>query len=574
MARISVLTLALILGGTWCAAAETPPPSQNLTVNLINRLVQRGVLSKEDAADLMKLAEADTARARASASAAPSADAAGATAAPPDSDDTVRVTYVPEVVKAQIRDEIKQEVMTQAREERWAAPRAFPDWVSRFTLLGDFRFRYEGDYFPHGNDNTGAFPNFNAINTGAPFDVSGTQFSPQYDVDQNRQRFRIRARLGAAIDLSNGFTTGFRIGTGENDSPVTENQSLGAANSGQGGNFAKYAVWLDRAFLRYEVGGRSDRDLTVTVGRFDNPFFGTSVIWADDLGFDGAVLKTSSGLTDKIAPYFTAGAFPVFNTEFSFASNQPAKFASEDKWLYAAQLGTHLKAGEFEANVAAALYYFDQVEGRLSSPFTPLTSQDAGNTDDTRPAFAQTGNTYMALRNITPNALNAFGTTDQFQYFGLATPFHEMALDGRLDYNHFAPFQVSLIGEWVENIAFHKSAIRAKAVNNLGPTGSFAGGNQAWNVGLKVGDAALLRAGDWNASLSYRYVGSDAVIDGFADSDFGGTLLGTNHKGYVLGTGFAISPGVWIGVKWMSADAVAGPVFKNDLLLMDINTSF
>ncbi len=564
MARISVLTLALILGGTWCAAAETPPPSPNVTVNLINRLVQRGALTKEDAAELLQLAEADAAKAKAT-TAAP---------APADSDDTVRVTYVPEVVKAQLRDEIKQEVMTQARQERWAAPRAFPDWVSRFTLLGDFRFRYEGDYFPRGNDNTGAFPNFNAINTGAPFDVSGTQFSPQYDVDQNRQRFRIRARLGAAIDLSNGFTTGFRIGTGENDSPVTENQSLGAANSGQGGNFAKYAVWLDRAFLRYEVGGRSDCDLTVTVGRFDNPFFGTSVIWADDLGFDGAVLKTSSGLTDEIAPYFTAGAFPVFNTEFSFASNQPAKFASEDKWLYAAQLGTHLKAGEFEANVAAALYYFDQVEGRLSSPFTPLTSQDAGNTDDTRPAFAQTGNTYMALRNITPNALNAFGTTDQFQYFGLATPFHEVALDGRLDYNHFAPFQVSLIGEWVENIAFHKSAIRAKAVNNLGPTGSFAGGNQAWNVGLKVGDAALLRAGDWNASLSYRYVGSDAVIDGFADSDFGGTLLGTNHKGYVLGTGFAISPGVWIGVKWMSADAVAGPVFKNDLLLMDINTSF
>ena len=36
-------------------------------------------------------------------------------------------------------------------------------------LFGDLRFREEGQRYPAGNDNTGAFPNFNAINTGAPF---------------------------------------------------------------------------------------------------------------------------------------------------------------------------------------------------------------------------------------------------------------------------------------------------------------------------------------------------------------------------------------------------------------------
>ena len=34
-------------------------PSQNVTINLINRLVQKGVLSQDDAADLIKQAEAD-----------------------------------------------------------------------------------------------------------------------------------------------------------------------------------------------------------------------------------------------------------------------------------------------------------------------------------------------------------------------------------------------------------------------------------------------------------------------------------------------------------------------------------
>src|SRR5580704_14443737 len=50
--------------------AVSPSPftrSQNVTINLINRLVQRGVLTKEDAAELIKMAEEDAAAARAEA---------------------------------------------------------------------------------------------------------------------------------------------------------------------------------------------------------------------------------------------------------------------------------------------------------------------------------------------------------------------------------------------------------------------------------------------------------------------------------------------------------------------------
>src|SRR5450432_2170598 len=175
----------------------TPPPTptpvtrtQNVTINLINRLVERGVLTKQDAAELIQMAEEDAAAAKADA-----AQAQATQAPPPPSDDTVRVTYVPEVVKKQIKEELRQEVMDQARDENWAAPRTFPEWAQRFRFFADLRVRYEGDFFPSGNDNTGAFPNFNAINTGPPFDVHGTLFSPQIDVDQDRERFRLRARF-------------------------------------------------------------------------------------------------------------------------------------------------------------------------------------------------------------------------------------------------------------------------------------------------------------------------------------------------------------------------------------------
>jgi hypothetical protein len=680
--------LTLVLAFLMCAIPATPmvaaddpaPVSENVTDNLVNRLVERGVITKQDADELLKQAEEDAAAARAQtaakqlaaakeaaaiqvaaaeeaaakqvaaareiaaiqiaaakeiaaieaaarqpavaptvgvtqsaaaqtpggAQAAPSptsdniaqsspavapapanqiaaegqvADAhpaqpqpAAAQPAPAPDDDTVRVTYVPEVVKNQLREEIKQDVMAEARKENWASPGALPAWVSRFNPFGDIRIRYDGNYYPTGNDNTGAFPNFNAINTGAPFDTTGTVFSPQYNVDQTRTRLRLRARFGVAVDLDEGFTSGLRLATGENDSPVTENQSLGAANSAQGGDFSKYAIWLDRAFLKYEIGGLPDKDLSVTVGRFDNPFLATSIIWADDLGFDGAAVQGKYPLDEDVTPFFAAGAFPVFNTDLNFASNQPAKFKSEDKWLYAGQLGfTWEFSQDFSLKTGTAYYYFDNIEGKLSDPFTPVTASDAGNTDDSRPSFAQRGNTYMALRDIVPNSLNNFGTIDQFQYFGLATPFHELALTAQLDYNHFEPFQVSLSGEYVNNLAFHQRAIAAKAVNNLGSNGvgDFAGGDAAWIMILKVGKAALEKRWDWNFNLSYRRVESDAVVDGFCDSDFGGG--GTNLKGYTFAGNLALSSRVWLGLRWMSADAIAGPPYKNDTLQFDIN---
>ncbi len=565
------------------AQAASSPLSENVAVNLINRLVKRGALTADDGAELIKLAEADAAAARSrNAAPSPAQEARQPVGDPAAGDEeAVRVTYVPEIVKAQIRDEVRQDVMAQARRENWASPRAFPEWTSRFEFFGDFRFRLEGDLLPAGNDNTGAFPNFNAINTGSPFDVSGNLFSPQYNVDQNRQRVRIRARLGTAITLGDGFTSGLRFGTGENNSPVTENQSLGSANQAQGGNFSKYAVWLDRGFLRYEVGTTAEQGLTFTVGRFDNPFFATTMLWAADLGFDGAVIQGRRVVADGLTAFITIGAFPVFNTDLNFASNQPAKFKSEDKWLYAAQAGATWRLNsDFEAKFAGAYYYFANVEGKLSAPYTPLTAQDAGSTDDSRPAFAQTGNTYMALRNIVPTVLNNFGAIDQYQYFGLASPFHELDLTGRLDYNHFAPFQLALTGEYVNNLAFHRHSVGAKAVNNLGAApsaggvGAFEGGNAAWFVGITAGAVAMRQRWDWNVSLDYRNVQSDALVDGFCDADFGGTLLGTNHKGYTLSGNMALAPRVWLTVRWMSATGLAGPTFRNDLLLFDINSKF
>ncbi|MBE7156858.1 MAG: putative porin [Rhodospirillales bacterium] len=597
-------------GATTAAAPKsTPAPcapvSENVTINLINRLVQRGVLTKEDADDLIKQAEADTVKARAQASATgrttadlpPATDPslfrqpattlstdippAPVTFPPPaDAADDVRVTYVPTIVRKQIADEVRQELALDAKDRNLVPAESLPRWVLRLTPFADFRLRYEGLFFPDGNDNTGAFPNFNAINTGSPFDTTGSTFSPQTNVDRDRNRFRVRVRFGAEMSLDDGFTFGLRISTGDTNNPVSANQTFGYANGGQGGNFSRYAIWLDRAFVRYELGGTPSRDLVLNIGRTDNPFFAPSeLVWFDDLGFDGLSISGRYQVSKYATPFATLGAFPIFNTELNFSSNRPSKFSSEDKYLLAVQAGSTFAFGKyFSAKVAGAYYDFENVQGRRSSPFVPLTTSDQGNTDDSRPSFAQKGNTYFPIRDILPTADNNFGTTRQYQYFGLATPYRVVDFSGTLDYARFDPFHLSLYGEYVQNVAFDRGSVNAIAVNNRGPDrgngqlGTFAGGNVGWIIGLRVGAPVLEKRWDWYVGAAYQYEESDATIDGFNDPNFG--LGGTNLKGYRLFGAVALSKRINLFVRWLSANEVAGPTFRNDTLQFDFNAKF
>jgi hypothetical protein len=555
------------------SAPEKPTPSRNTVVNLLNLMVKRGLISKEDASGLISQAEQEAATAPgAPAPAAASVAAADGSLAA----DTVRVTYVPDTVRQQMTDEIKQDVLTQARDERWANPRAYPDWLSRFSLFGDIRFRYQGDFFPSGNDTTGTLVNYNAINTGSPVNANANGNAvplPSYNADQDRERLRLRARVGADLALDGGFSAGVRVGTGSDDSPGTENQTLGGAN-GQGGYFGKYQIWLDRAFIKWDLDRGAPTNLSFTVGRFDNPFFSTSMIWADDIAFDGVAVQGKYQVAEGLTPFFNGGAFPIYNTAFNYGEGG-AKLDSYDKWLYGAQAGLEWKVNkDITVRAAAAFYDFENIEGELSTPITQDTFVAdpgyVGDTDASRPSFAQNGNTYMPIRNIISDGT----ATPQYEYYGLATAFREMALTGQVDYRHFDPFDIKLTGEFVSNLAFDRSAISALAANNQNADGVYDGGNLGWYIRMNFGAPALVQRWDWNIAATYRYVQSDATVDAFTDADFGGALTGTNLKGYTLSASVALSQRVWTTLSWMSSDSIAGPLYREDLLQFDVNAKF
>ena len=110
-----------------------PTPTSNATINLINRLVQKGILTQAEAAEMIQQAEADAAKVAGNAKAE-----APPLPAEPSPEEEATITYIPEVVRNQMRDQIQQELLAQAREEKWSE-KATPDWTSKFRLFGDIR---------------------------------------------------------------------------------------------------------------------------------------------------------------------------------------------------------------------------------------------------------------------------------------------------------------------------------------------------------------------------------------------------------------------------------------------------
>jgi hypothetical protein len=495
----------------------------------------------------------------------------------PDAVAPKRVVWLPEAVREQLRDELKREVLEQARQEGWAAPNALPAWTRRFTLTAELRLRWEMTFFQKGNAKTGDFPDFNAINAGNPFDVLGFDLTNDryLDVDQNRMRLRLQARLGVGVDLGEGFDLVLQLASGDGNTPVSLNQTLGGAP----GDFSKYQFWLERAALSFDPLKGKPSGVRFQLGRFANPFLRSDLVWSDKLNFDGLAVQGRLQL-GPLGLSLTGGAFPYFVTGFNFPLEQPIKLPSFDKWLYAAQLGASLsQSGLFTARVAAGYFYFDRVEGRLGSPCDTNLAGFTCDSDLTRPGFAQKGNTYMALRTPSIAALTAeaSGGAPEYQYFGLASLFRELNLTGRFELLAVPRLTLALDLELVRNLGFSTPRIAPRALNTLGPCDAagncpFVGGLNGYLARVSAGSPGPEKQLSWSFAVTYRHLESDAVVDAFVDNDFG--LGGTNLKGYVLDGVFWLTDLVFTRVRWMSANAISGPPFAVDVLQLDVGARY
>ncbi len=519
---------------------------------ILQLLVAKGVISQADADGIV-----------AQASVAPAAPAAPAVVAGGVDGDTQTIPYIPQNVRDQIKTQVENEMAARAQSEGWAKPGEVAEWTKRIKLSGDVRVRGEGDIFDKGNDPS--IVNFNAINSGSPYDINPNTNAvptPTLNTTKNRERPRIRARLGVDATLSDTITAQVRVGTGNDTQPVSFNQTLGGGN----GDFSKYAIWLDLANIQITPHGKLE-GLKLVAGRAQSPFWTTELLFDVDLGFDGVSLSDKHDFGDRFSLFGTVGAFPTYNTDLNFSSRNIGAFKSHDRWLFAGQAGASYNIGKSAKFTLAGGYFdFRHAQGQFSSPC--LFNQDVCDTDNTRPLFQQYGNSVMPIRNIIADTTAKPGFSPEPQYFGLASRFRVVDAHGQLDLTGFS-IPVRIEGDFIKNVAFDKASVQAIQTNVVGPYNPTGTG---WFANLIVGNPKPAKFGEWNLFGGYKRIGTDATVDAFTDSDF--HLGGTNAKGYIIGGAFGVGNGTSIGFRYLSADQITGQSYGVDVLQIDLNAKF
>jgi hypothetical protein len=334
---------------------------------------------------------------------------------------------------------------------------------------------------------------------------------------------------------------------------------------GQNGPFTKYAIWLDRAFVK-----STPADWLVGyAGRMPNPYWTTDLIFYDDLGFDGLAASATPRFDKHLSGFLTAGAYTVFNTAFNFGSTtENSSYASRNGWLFAVQGGADWQmTKEVSTKFAAGYFDYSSISGKISSPCTIIYSSDTCNTDNSRALFPGNGNTMIPVRDI----ISAPNNT-QPQYFGLASPFRILDLHGRVALDTFKPVTVAFETEFAVNLGFNRSQAVALGVNNFGASGQPDPGNKAYLAKISVGSPQIVARWDWNISLAYKYIESDSVLASLNDPDF--HLGGTNAKGFILAGNLGIARNTWLTARWLSSTQVSGAPYVSDVITADLNVKF
>ena len=528
---VSLTLLSIPLTARAADEAQSLEELRNTVINLLDGLVKKGVLTKEQAQAMVNDAQAKAA-ATAKAQAEQEKAEQGA----------VRVPYVPQIVKDEIKQEVAQEVrpevtkdvIDQAHAEKWGVPGALPEWITNLNIYGDIRLRAEEDLYANNN---GVYLNYPAINAAGGIGKAGDNAILNTTTDQTRER--IRLRLGFDEHVTEGVSVGLQFGFDNQNFAASTNETLGSY--GQNYNFAVY-----QAYLRYDA--KSDSNLpwmTLEGGRFTNPFYSTALLWYPDLNFDGTYGTWRLGLGGSGATprniFFTAGAFPL----------QVVQPAYQNKWLLASQLGLDWPWQDGgRARIAATYYYYDHITGVRNSVDSTLTNYTA-------PVLEQKGNTMFDISNNP--------TDPTVNLFALAAEYHEANVTAGLEFP-MAGHKVALTADYVNNIGYNQNQIFERTGLNVPKRGV------GYLAEVAFGSPITGPARSWRASVQYRYLQRDAVVDAFADQDF--HYGGTDAKGYILRGDWWFLDRTSLSVRYFSANAIDNPPLGIDMIFVDVNASF
>jgi hypothetical protein len=341
----------------------------------------------------------------------------------------------------------------------YQAKSGMPEWVTAFKINGDMRGRIEGFM----GDDTDGFT--------------------------DRWRFRYRLRLGATTTLWNNFEAGLRLTS--SDPAQTFGGDPISGNTTFQDNASKKFLYLDTAYGKWSFLNTPEFTSSVTVGKMDNPFQLSDMVYDADYTPEGANLMFTYRVNDQHTLKFTGAAFVL--DELSASSSDPNLLGGQVRW---------------DATWSP----------KLSSSLTA--------------AFMSIQNIQFLTNGAVPN-INR-GNTRVGPTGELAYHFNPVIAEASLTYSlpefplYKGAFPIRLFGDYINNPAAPSSA-----------------GNQAWEAGIGFGKAG--KKGLWELSYRYKYLGANAWYEEMTDSDFGafyqaglansgfgtGYGAGTNTRGHV-----------------------------------------
>ena len=328
-----------------------------------------------------------------------------------------------------------QQIVTETKEEvrldlaKGESP-SVPKWVQNTKLKGDVRLRYQ----------------WQKQDTGTSQKAT------------NRQRGRLRYRLGLETKINDKAKVGVGIASGTGD-PRSTNVTFQNA-------FEHPSIRLDYAYAQYAPLAST----TLVGGQIYNPIWRTDdLLWDSDINPQG------------IAMQFDWSSYPNVNlfTNAGFFVLDEASGYNADPVMWVVQPGINWKATD-KVNLKGSFNYygFNGLIGKLLD----YRSSPATNTVATDPRGGYLYN------------YDSYGATAEI---GFQEPLGTNGVFAQLPY-------VGVFGDYI---------------HNPDPP---SGDRDGWLIGGKIGYAKVGKSKEWQAKYMYRKLEKDAWLDVLPDSDFYG----------------------------------------------------
>ena len=333
----------------------------------------------------------------------------------------------------------------------------------------------------------------------------------QYERRENDTEARTRGRVRFRLGVDSQINDQWKMSAGLATTEVGTGSTVDDARSTNmtfTDGFRRGDIRLDYAAAEYQPAPWAK----AIVGKFvktDYLWVPTDLLWDTDINPAGGGLHLEHKFSDNVSVYLNNGVWVI---------DENGKTDRTDPFLVYSQAGIKNKMGSIDTNLAGVYYGFNGVKG------ITVDGTSATNT-------------------LTGGVL-------QYDY-------DSMGASAEVGFKN--PFGL----ECFERLAFFGDFI-----HNMDPDDNANG----WASGVKFGDAKVVGKNQWQARYQYAYLGKDAFVDAFPDSDRLGGI--TDVKGHEWILEYGLSKNVVLALDYYQDDRITAAKNRQKLIQADINLKF